>query len=104
MKVIGLTTEGCVREYICTVQHSELEKFMNLYYGKMKHLQVGATVDLGKGYDHAATIASALDKTRSFVKEHQAVITAICGGLSIEALARAAQEAPLQFGSQENAA
>ena len=92
MKIIGMTNGTYSGDYICTVTHTELEKFMGLYYGKMKRLEVGATLDLSKGYDHALEIKGALDTTRKFVQGHQAVIRAICSGLSIEALARAAQE------------
>ena len=92
MKVIGTTNGTYDGDYICTVTHTELEKFMGLYYDKMKRLEVGAALDLGKGCDHALEIKGALDATRRFVQGHQAVIRAICSGLSIEALARAAQE------------
>ncbi len=100
MKVIGMTNGTYSGDYICTVTHTELEKFMGLYYDKMKRLEVGATLDLGKGYDHALEIKSALDATRRFVRDNQAVIRAICSGLSIEALARAAQEVS-EDGAQE---
>lgn len=54
MKVIGKTRTGWDAEYICTVKHCELEKFLGLYYNKLKEIEVGEVVDLGKGYDHAA--------------------------------------------------
>lgn len=79
MKVIGKTGDrGC---YICTVNHTELEKFLNLYYGKMNHLEVGDTVDLGKGHDFAREAASAMRSTQDFIKSNQTVVTAILNGL-----------------------
>ncbi len=89
MKVIG-TQGGYNESYICIIEHSEIEKYLNLYYRKLPQLKVGETVDLGRGYDHAREIADAMDKTREFVKANQAVVTAIMQGMSIESLARAA--------------
>lgn len=37
MKIIAQVDSD---NFICTVRHGELEKFMGLYYGKMKHLIV----------------------------------------------------------------
>lgn len=103
MKIIGTTAEYG-GEYICTVGHTELEKFLGLYYDKLKRLNVGDTVDLGKAYDYASQIKSGLDETRKFIAAHQTVINAICRGLSIEALQRAADETALEFGKPEKAA
>lgn len=64
--------------YICQVSHTELEKFLNLYYGKMPDLRVGETIDLGKGYDYQVTIVEACkrmaDAMESF-KRAQKVLT-----------------------------
>lgn len=78
MKVIGKVSG---ESYICEVGHTELEKFMNLYYGKMSHLSVGAEVDLGKGYNFAAEAAKALRSTQDFIRDNQTVATAILNGL-----------------------
>lgn len=87
MKVIGMTScRG--GEYICTVGHTELEQFFNLYYDKLPKLQVGSEVDLGKGYNHAAQIADAMRKTQEFVKANQQVVTAILNGLRIDTIMR----------------
>jgi hypothetical protein len=94
VKVIGITEEGWNKKYICTVEHTELEKFLGLYYDKLKKLKPGDEVDLGKGYDHADEIKDAMTKTRDFVQANQKVITAILNGLSIESLLRQAEGSP----------
>lgn len=77
MKVIG---KGA-GDYICTVSHTELEKFMNLYYGSMKKLEIGDTFDFGKGHDFASEAKDAMRKTQDFIKANQQVVTAILNGL-----------------------
>ena len=72
--------------YIAVVNHTELEKFLNLYYGKRDKLNVGDEVDLGAGYDYAADISRAMRETRSFVKANGKIITAILSGLNITAI------------------
>lgn len=80
MKVIG-TGAGDV--YICEVKHSELEKFLGLYYGNMKRLANGAVVDLSKGHDFLSDTRAALKKTEEFISANRAVITAITNGISV---------------------
>ncbi len=48
--------------FICQVKQDELEKFYNLYYGRMATLGVGQIIDLGKGYDYSAQIGQACRK------------------------------------------
>lgn len=79
MKVIGLSK----RNYICEVNHSELEKFMNLYYNKLEKLKEGDEIDLGKGYDYSIKTAEALRKTKEFIESHTDIIRAITDGLLI---------------------
>ena len=78
MKVIGKVDRG---EYICTVSHCELEKFKNLYYGKMNKLEIGEEIDLSKGYDHCSEIKSALNKIEDFFNANKTVLNAITTGL-----------------------
>ncbi|MGA7811181.1 hypothetical protein [Bradyrhizobium sp.] len=78
MKVIGITDNETL---ICVVGHFELEKFMNLYYGKMPKLSIGDEIDLGKGYDFARDTANALRTTQEFIRANQTVVTAILNGL-----------------------
>ena len=59
MKVIAKADSST---YLCEVSHSELEKFFNQYYGKMKQLNVGEQVNLGQGYDFSARIEDACKK------------------------------------------
>jgi len=80
MEVLG---KGSDDSYICKVSHTEIEKFMNLYYGKMGRLKVGESVDLGKGYDFMADTKDALRKTQAFIESNQEVIQAITSGILV---------------------
>lgn len=90
MKVIGTGSEGYSKEYICTITHTELEKYLGLYYSqddkKLKSLKVGDEVDLTKGFEYAGQISDALRQTREFVESHRKVVSAILNGLRIERL------------------
>lgn len=82
MKIIGIG-DGRETTYICEVRHSEIEKFLGLYYGNMKPLKVGSDVDLGKGYDFMRDTTSALKKTEEFITENKKVIDAIFIGIQV---------------------
>ena len=56
MKVIGLDEKG---NYIAVVSHTEVEKLTNKYYGNLKKLEIGESLDLGGGYDFTGQIQSA---------------------------------------------
>lgn len=92
MKVIGLAGS----EYIATFSHDELERFFNLYYGKMEKLRVGSEVDLGKGFNFAHQAASALRDTAEFIKSNQKVVDTILNGMNYIALAAEAKPAEVQ--------
>ena len=79
MKVLGEATSG----YICEVSHSEIEKFLGLYYGKMNRLKVGEEVNLGEGYDWEGKISSALRQSQDFVKANQPIIQSLMSGYSV---------------------
>jgi hypothetical protein len=79
MKVLGETRDG----YICEVSHSEIEKFLDLYYGKKTGLKVGEEVDLGTGYDWSSKISSALHQTQEFVKANKPIIQSLMEGYSV---------------------
>lgn len=87
MKVIGKVNTDT---YLVEIQHTEIEKFLGLYYNNLKRLDVGQEVDLGKAYNYAADIKRAMDMTREFVASNKAVVNAIINGLRIEELASAA--------------
>lgn len=87
MKVIGKVKDDT---YLVEVNHTEIEKFLGLYYNNLKRLEVGQEVNLGKGHDHAREIADAMKATREFVQSHQKVVNAIINGLRIEDLSEAA--------------
>lgn len=79
MKIIGI---GHRDSYLCEVSHSEIEKFLNLYYGNKHRLKVGEKVDLGKGHDFASDAQSACRVTREFIEKNGAVIRTIMDGIT----------------------
>lgn len=80
MKVIGACGD---KKYICEVNHDELEKYFNKYYGNMSTLRVGQEVDLGKGYNHAKDMKQAMEKTKEFIEANKKIVQSIMNGLSI---------------------
>jgi hypothetical protein len=80
MKVLG---EGKNNSYICEISHTELEKFMNQYYGKMKSLKIGEEVNLGEGYDFYIDTKAALKETSDFIKANSKIIDAIMNGFRV---------------------
>ena len=79
MKVLGEATSG----YICEVSHTEIEKFLGLYYGHKNHLKVGDEINLGEGYEWESKISSALRQTQDFVKANQPIIQSLMSGYSV---------------------
>lgn len=65
MKVIAKADDST---YLCEVSHTELEKFLNQYYGKQPKLSVGDSVNLGQGYDFAGRIESACNRMAEAMK------------------------------------
>ena len=80
MKVIGIASRGT---YLCEVSHTEIEKFMGLYYNNMKELKVGDNVDLGKGYNFASETKEAMLKTEAFISSNKKIVEAILNGVSV---------------------
>lgn len=80
MKVIGKSGRD---SYICEVSHTEIEKYLNLYYGKMKSVEVGEEIDLGKGYNFSSDIRDAMKKTSEFIGANKKIINAITDGIMI---------------------
>lgn len=68
--------------YLCEVSHEEIEKFLNQYYNKLKYLQRGNTVDLGKGYDFLLESKKALEKTQELISSNKEVINTILTGIN----------------------
>ena len=84
MKVIGISNEdGHSTEYICTIKHDELEKFMGLYFGNLDILEVGDDINLGAGYDHARQIKQAYESIQILIKDNAVIVNAILNGLNI---------------------
>lgn len=68
MKVIGLSDS----DYICVVNHTELEKLTDKYFGKLEKLKVGSELDLGEGYNFASRIEQTCKKMVDAVGEFNA--------------------------------
>lgn len=79
MNVIGKTKDG----FLCEVNKTEIEKYLNLYYNKMGEIKIGDTIDLSKGYDFYRDSIDAMRKTDEFLKAHKAVVEAIFTGISL---------------------
>lgn len=56
MKIIG---DAGNKNYLVEISHTEIEKVIGKYYGKLKALKVGEVVDIAAGYDFASDILSA---------------------------------------------
>ena len=82
MKIIGIS-KNHGEEYIAIVSHSEIEKFLNLYYGNQPRLKVGQEIDLGKGCDFHTKTLGALSETKKFIEQNKSVIDTIFTGISI---------------------
>lgn len=80
MKIIG---KGSDDKYIAEVGHHELEKFLGLYYGKLKRLEIGSEIDLGKGYQYEYDISRAMKTTQEFIEANAKVVEAILNGMKI---------------------
>jgi len=80
MKVLAKTADGT---FICEVNNTEVEKFMGKYYGNMKKLEAGQSIDLGAQHDFEYTTRQALEKTQAFIEANGEVIKAITDGIKI---------------------
>lgn len=80
MEVIGTVESGT---YLCRVSHTEIEKYLNLYYNKKDRLKVGDVVNLGQGYDFLRDAEVALKKTEEFIAANKHVIETIVTGISV---------------------
>lgn len=85
MKVLASRQENYKTVYICEIRHDELEKFLNLYYDKLKQLKDGEEFDLGKGYNFMQDTVAALKKTEDFIKSNANIINTITTGICVMA-------------------
>jgi len=83
MKIIGISQGPRDGQYIAIVSHAEIEKFLNIYYGRMENLKVGDEINLGKGYDFFKQTIEALGTTKKFIEQNKSVIDTIFTGISI---------------------
>ena len=66
------------KDYICKISHSEVEKFLGVYYKEsLKELKVNDTIDLGLGYTYFEDTKKALRDTQAFFKSNVSIINAI---------------------------
>ena len=84
MKVIAKVEQDV---YICQVSHTEIEKYLGLYYGKLKGVIVGTEIDLSKGFQYHSEILGAMKKTTEFIEANSHIVSAIMNGLRIQASA-----------------
>ena len=83
MKILASEkNERCEVVYLCEISHTEIEKFLNQYYNKLKYLQRGDSDDLGKGYDFLIESKKALDKTQELISSNKQVINTILTGIN----------------------
>ena len=82
MRILGIASyHGDT--YIAEIDHSEIEKFLKLYYNGLTKLKVGQVVDLGKGYDFASEAKAAMKATSELIEKNKVVIKAIFDGIQI---------------------
>lgn len=79
MKVLGFVGERR-DSYICEVSHSEIEKFLGMYYGRKDKLNIGDEVNLGCGYDHESKINSGVKKMEDLIQSSIEITEAISQG------------------------
>lgn len=77
MKVIARVNNGKV---LCEVTDEEIEKFHNLYYGKMRRIEVGQEFDLGIGHDFSRNIESEMAKLEAITVGLEVLTSAIKTG------------------------
>jgi len=80
MKIIAKVDDGV---FVAQVSHTEIEKFMGLYYNNMDKIKVGDEIDLGKGYQFHNDTMNALKKTNEFLQANKTVVEAITTGITI---------------------
>lgn len=68
MKIIGKAENG---DYIAVVSHSEIEKSVDKYYGNLPKLDIGASFNLGQGYDFRAQIQGSCRTMTDAVKQFE---------------------------------
>ena len=78
MQVLGVSGRD---KYIVEIEHTELEKYLDLYYNNLKPLKVGDVIDLSDGYRYYHNTATALTSTQKFFQENVENIKAITNAL-----------------------
>lgn len=70
MKVIG-NGDGC---YICEIQHTELEKYLNRYYGRLNLLHIGEEIDLAREYQLSELAKEQYNRTKELIETNKKVL------------------------------
>ena len=82
MKVVGIVEPG--EKYLAEVSHTELEKFTNQYYGKLKGVvRVGSELDLGKGYDFLRETRAVCQSVKDVVEKGSAFVKTLSEGICL---------------------
>jgi hypothetical protein len=84
MKVLGIAGGSYSdKKYVVEVGHTEIEKLLDLYYGKKKPLEVGDEIDLAAGYEWDVKIGKALREMQEFVTTNKPIIENLLGAYSV---------------------
>ena len=78
MQVLGVSGHN---KYIVEIEHTELEKYLDLYYNNLKPLKVGDVIDLSDGHRYYHKTATALTSTQKFFKDNVENIKAITNAM-----------------------
>ncbi|NCC60008.1 MAG: hypothetical protein EOM12_03525 [Verrucomicrobiae bacterium] len=86
MKVIATNEQAYRgnRKYICEISHTEIEKFLNLYYDSLEMLKVGDHVDMSKGFKLYEDTKAAMAQTKAFIESNAKVIQTIMRGICLD--------------------
>ena len=76
MQVLGVSGRD---KYIVEIEHTELEKYLDLYYNNLKPLKVGDVIDLSDWYRYKT--ATALTSTQKFFQDNVENIKAITNAM-----------------------
>lgn len=83
MKILATRGAHSDLTYIAEIEHDEIEKFLNLYYGGLPKAREGDEIDLSKGYDFHKETLKALQTTEKFIQDNKMVIHGLLSGFSL---------------------
>lgn len=80
MKIIGKSNGD---KYIAEIEHYEIERFLDLYYDKLKMLKPGDEIDLGEGYKIEEKLRKVFDAYSSLIASHSEAIKSLTRGVMV---------------------